>query len=240
MVDKVINVGHLYPRQMNVYGDMGNVITLKYRLESRGIGFKYFAVDSLKEMKRVNLDIVIGGGGQDSNQDTVQRDIVKNSEILIQECNDGLVGLMICGMYQLLGNKFVTNEGSVIKGAGLLDIDTVAGRERLIGNVVVDSSFGELVGFENHSGKTYLGDDVESLGGVVKGAGNNGEDGTEGVVYKNFFGSYMHGPLLARNPELADELITRALTRKYSDVTLPELDDTLEYSAHKVAKSRPR
>ena len=240
MVDKVINVGHLYPKQMNVYGDMGNIITLKYRLESRGIGFRYFAVDSLKEMKRVNLDIVIGGGGQDSNQDTVQSDIIKNSEILIQECNDGLVGLMICGMYQLLGNKFVTSEGSVIKGAGLLDIDTVAGRERLIGNVVVDSSFGELVGFENHSGKTYLDDHVESLGRVVKGAGNNGEDGTEGVVYKNFFGSYMHGPLLAKNPRLADELIKRSILRKYNNVKLSGLDDALEYAAHKIAKGRPR
>jgi CobQ-like glutamine amidotransferase family enzyme len=240
MVDKVINVGHLFPRQMNVYGDMGNVITLRYRLESRGIGFKYHTIDSIKDMKGVELDIVVGGGGQDSNQDFVQSDITKNSEILIKEFNNGLVGLMICGMYQLIGKKFVTSDGNVIIGAGLLDIETIADRDRLIGNVVIDSPFGELVGFENHSGKTYLGSRMEPLGLVVKGAGNNGKDKTEGVIYKNFFGSYLHGPLLAKNPTLADELIKRALLRKYKDPTLSKLNDDLEHRAHESAKSRPR
>lgn len=237
---KVITIAHLYPKQMNVYGDMGNVITLRYRLEKRGFQVEYKALDSLKELTNNKADIIIGGGGQDSNQGLVQADLVKHAAELRSQCEDGLVGLMICGMYQMFGHRFILPDGSEIPGAGILDLETTAGEDRLIGNIVIQSKYGKLVGFENHSGRTYLGSGMIPLGKVLKGAGNNGEDGKEGVVYKNIFGSYMHGPALAKNPNLADELIVRALERKGLDTKLEALDDFIENQAASLAMKRPR
>jgi len=241
MVKQSITVGHLYPKQMNVYGDIGNVIALRYRLEARDIGCNYIKIESLKQLNSTPVDIVIGGGGQDSNQEFVQHDLKTHGDILRAQCRDGLVCLMVCGMYQLFGRTFITNTGEKISGLGILDIETSANDERLIGNITVNSPWGKLVGFENHSGRTILGPDVTALGSVTKGAGNNGTDKTEGAVFNNIFGTYMHGPLLAKNTEIADELITRALTRKYSIVAaLEQLDDTLEALAVEVAAKRPR
>ncbi len=239
-MNKKITIGHLYPKQMNVYGDMGNVITLRYRLERRGYKVHYLPLDSLKGIKDANVDILLGGGGQDSNQGLVQGDVVRHARELKAVCEDGLVCLMICGMYQMFGHKFILPDGTEIAGAGILDLQTVAGPERLIGNVVINSSLGKLVGFENHSGRTHLGSGLLPLGEVIKGAGNNGEDGTEGAVYKNVFGSYMHGPALAKNPLLADELIKRAFSRKARSEDIEPLDDFLEYQAATVAMKRPR
>ena len=144
-------------------------------------------------------------------------------------------------MYQLFGKKFVLQDGTEIKGAGILDVETIAGEDRLIGNIVIDSPFGKLVGFENHSGRTFLGKKLQPLGRVIIGAGNNSEDKTEGAIHKNVFGSYMHGPALAKNPALADELILRALTRKYGDkLNIPAMDDALELKAASMAAKRPR
>lgn len=235
-----IVIGHLYPKQMNVYGDMGNIITLRYRLTTRGFSVRYAAIDSLKDLAKIGPDIIIGGGGQDANQALVQEDLLAFEKELKALCEDGVVGLMICGMYQMLGHRFVLPDDTQIKGVGIFDIETVAGEDRLIGNIVVDSQFGKLVGFENHSGKTYLGAHTTSLGKVLKGAGNNGEDGLEGVIDGNIFGTYLHGPALAKNPIFADELISRALARKgYTQDLLP-LDDTLELRAAKIAEKRPR
>lgn len=225
---------------MNVYGDMGNVITLRYRLEQRGYAVQYVPLDSAKGINEAKIDILLGGGGQDSNQGIVQRDLVRHTKELRAACEDGLVCVMICGMYQMFGHKFILPNGTEIAGAGILDLQTIAGEDRLIGNVVVNSSFGKLVGFENHSGRTYLGPDLLPLGQVVKGAGNNGEDTKEGAVYKNVFGSYMHGPLLAKNPVFADELIKRALQGKGLSSVLASLDDSIEEQAAAIAAKRPR
>lgn len=225
---------------MNVYGDMGNIITLRYRLERRGYRVRYVALESLKNIKNEDIDILVGGGGQDSNQGIVQKNLLQYATELKQLTEDGLVCLMICGMYQMFGHKFILPDGVEIAGAGILDIETIAGKERLIGNIVTDSPFGRLVGFENHSGRTYLGVHQEPLGRVRQGAGNNGEDDSEGAVYKNVFGSYMHGPMLAKNPLFADELILRALERRGVAKELEPLDDTLEQQAAAIAMKRPR
>lgn len=240
MVKQMITIGHLYPKQMNVYGDMGNVLTLRNRLEQRGIGVKYVSIGSLRSLSEQSIDILVGGGGQDSNQELVQGDLRRHNQELKARCEDGLVVLMICGMYQLFGTRFVLSDNSEVAGAGVLDLETHAGDDRLIGNIVVDSPYGTLVGFENHSGRTYLGQSVQSLGRVTSGAGNNGEDGTEGAHYKNVFGTYMHGPGLAKNPTFADELIRLALERKGFFSDLEQLDDGLEQKAAAIAMKRPR
>ncbi len=240
MVVRKITIAHLYPRQMNVYGDMGNIVTLRYRLESRGITVKYQAVESLAKLKEVAPDILVGGGGQDSNQESIQGDLKRHKSEITAFAEDGVVALMICGMYQLFGKEFVLPDGRVLPGLGVIDMVTRAGDTRMIGNIVIDSKYGPLVGFENHSGKTYLADTVSPLGKVSKGFGNNGETLDEGAVVKNVFGSYMHGPALAKNPLLADELIRRALDRKYGIKELTQLDDYLEEMAASRAIKRPR
>jgi CobQ-like glutamine amidotransferase family enzyme len=240
MVKQKIIIGHLYPKQMNVYGDMGNVITLRYRLEQRGYEVAYEALNTLAEMKYQKIDILVGGGGQDSNQGLIQNDLQKYAGELKSQCDDGLVTLMICGMYQLFGHRFVLADSTEIAGAGILDLETKAGESRLIGNVVTQSKFGKLIGFENHSGRTYLGSGLAPLGKVLKGAGNNGEDQFEGAVYKNTFGTYMHGPVLAKNPQFADELLTRALAKKGISESLNPLDDFIEHQAARFAMKRPR
>lgn len=240
MVKKTITIGHLYPKQMNVYGDMGNVITLRYRLEQRGMTVRYLPIESLRVLSKEHIDILIGGGGQDSNQELVQSDLQRHGSELRSRCEDGITAFMVCGMYQLLGKRFVLADGTEVSGAGILDLETHAGHDRLIGNIVVDSPYGKLVGFENHSGRTYLGHGVKPLGTVLTGAGNNGDDHTEGTVFKNVFGTYMHGPGLAKNPALADELLIRALARKYGATELIPLNDTIEYAASTIAAKRPR
>ena len=237
---QVIVIGHLYPKQMNVYGDMGNVITLQYRLKARGIETDYVALDSIDDIKKTKVDILIGGGGQDSNQGLIQKDLLSGAKDLKELRDKGLVCLMVCGMYQLFGSRFITQEGDELVGAGIIDIETKASDDRLIGNIVVDSKWGKLVGFENHSGRTYLGDGVKQLGEVIKGAGNNGTDKSEGCVVNNVFGTYMHGPVLAKNPELADELISRALVQQGQSGDLEPIDDLLEHQASRVAVTRPR
>lgn len=235
-----IVIGHLYPKEMNVYGDMGNVLTLRYRLEARGFNVRYKPIESLEGFKQLGIDILVGGGGQDSNQGSIHADLKKYGSELKDACNAGLTTLVICGMYQLFGNKFILPDGSELAGLGVLDIETKAGESRLIGNLVVSSPFGKLVGFENHSGRTFLGAGLQPLGKVLKGAGNNGEDTFEGVVNKNVFGTYMHGPVLAKNPILADELIRRALEQRGISKELAPLDDFLELQAAAHAMKRPR
>lgn len=240
MVKPKIIIGHLYPKQMNVYGDMGNVITLTYRLEQRGFDVSYKPIDSVSELQKAKVDILVGGGGQDSNQDVVQLDLTRNKQLLKQLAEDGMPMLMICGLYQLFGHRFIVSESHVIEGIGVLDIETKAGDTRLIGNVVAKSSFGVLVGFENHSGRTFLSDGASPLATVVKGAGNNGETRDEGAIYNNVFGSYLHGPCLAKNPQFADEIIKRSFSQKGLSTELTAIDDSIEKRAAALAMRRPR
>jgi CobQ-like glutamine amidotransferase family enzyme len=154
---------------------------------------------------------------------------------------DGTPTLVVCGLYQLFGNFFKTLEGEIIKCISVFNLKTLGGNERLIGNVVAESSqFGEIVGYENHSGRTFFENELEPLGDVKKGAGNNGEDFEEGVRYKNAIGTYLHGPILPKNPKIADFLIETALTRKYGVTKIAKLDDSLEKKAQLSSASRPR
>jgi len=238
--NKTIHIAHMYPVQMNVYGDMGNIITLCYRLRARGYDVKYTAVQSVSELNSLQLDIVVGGGGQDSNQTIVHNDIFKYRKIMQNLHDDGTVGLMVCGMYQLLGNTLMLNDSSRRDGAQVFIIETTANSERIIGNVVAKSEYGNLVGFENHSGVTTIADDAVPLGRVPLSVGNNGKDGTEGVVSNNVFGTYMHGPVLAKNPVFADEIISRAVNRRYGTTELESMDDFVELQAANKASQRPR
>jgi lipid II isoglutaminyl synthase (glutamine-hydrolysing) len=236
---KPIHIVHLYAKEMNIYGDNGNVQILKKRLEWRDVPVVVSQVgigDSIPN----DTAIIIGGGGQDAGQSAIADDIQSKKKQLIAMSDDGIVMLMICGMYQMFGHYFKTAEGEIIPGIEMLDVHTIAGNKRIIGNIVTKSEWGTLVGYENHSGKTYLGENVEQLGVSKPGQGNNGEDTTEGAVYNNVFGSYLHGPMLAKSPQFADELLNRALSIKKNTIELRPLDDVLTESARKAAIKRPR
>ena len=235
-----LDVLHLYPRDMNIYGDWGNVLTIKRRLEWRGYDAHLMSYDPGDPFP-AGADIVIGGGGQDSGQDRVHEDLLGISDRLREMAADGVAMLMVCGMFQLFGRSFVTSQERVLEGIGLFDMQTRAGPQRLIGNIVLSSErFGTVVGYENHSGRTVLGPGVRPLGTVVKGAGNNGDDGAEGAMAHNVIGTYLHGPLLPKNPAVADFLIERAAVRRYGHLEGTPPDDSLAALAREVATARPR
>ncbi|HEX6416000.1 MAG TPA: glutamine amidotransferase [Candidatus Saccharimonadales bacterium] len=240
MNEREITLLQLYPRDMNIYGDWGNVLTLKRRLEWHGYKVKLLEYNQ-GDVFPEEADIIVGGGGQDSGQDSIQIDLLKIGPTLRKMADGNTPMLMICGLYQLFGKFFKTQDGHVIEGIGLLDIETHAGPERLIGNIVTTSSeFGDIIGYENHSGQTYLGKDVESLGKVIKGAGNNGQDDTEGARFKNVIATYMHGSLLPKNPAISDFLIEQAVRNKYGEFTPTVIDDRFANLAREVAIKRPR
>jgi CobQ-like glutamine amidotransferase family enzyme len=240
MSSQSINLLHLYPRDMNIYGDWGNVLVLKRRLEWHGYEVKLLEYNPGDTFPK-NADLIVGGGGQDSGQDVIQKDLLTIGPLLIKLADSGVPMLMICGMYQLFGKFFKTQDGHIIKGIGLLNIETYAGPERLIGNIVTESpEFGQIIGYENHSGQTFLAQGVEPLGRVIKGAGNNGEDHTEGAHYKNVIGSYCHGSLLPKNPAVADFLIEKAVLRKYGEFVPSVIDDRFADEARNAAIKRPR
>jgi CobQ-like glutamine amidotransferase family enzyme len=230
---------HLYPREMNIYGDTGNVIVLRRRLHWRGLPVEVVPV-SVGEPIPADADILLGGGGQDAAQGEIGADLASRAAELRAMADDVVVMLAICGTYQMLGHEFVTQEGRHIAGTGVLDVVTHGQPRRLIGNNVVDTEYGRLVGYENHSGLTDLGGDVRPLGRTAAGRGNNGRDRTEGAVRENVFGTYLHGPVLAKSPCFADELLRRALHRRGTGAELEPLDDTLAEQAAQVAASRPR
>ncbi len=234
-----LTIVHLYPAEMNIYGDRGNVIALRRRLEWRDIDVEVREVGPGDELDPRQADILFGGGGQDAGQAVVAEDLRSRRDALHEAADDGVVMLAICGTYQLFGRRFVTAGGEELEGIGLLGLETVAGEARLIGNVVVESPFGRMVGFENHGGRTRLDRGQEPLGRVLKGHGNNGETGEEGAVTRNVFGTYLHGPVLPKNPAFADELIRRALARRHGTDRLEALDDSLEEAAAAVAATRP-
>ncbi len=240
MSDRKLTILQLYPRDMNIYGDHGNVLVLQQRAKWHGYQTKLVSYNPGDTLP-TDVDIIIGGGGQDSGQDKIQNDLLAIGSPLRDMAEAGVPMLVICGLYQLFGKFFRTRDGHIIHGIGLLDLETHAGPERLIGNITtVSSQFGEIIGYENHSGQTYLGQRVKPLGVVEKGAGNNGQDDTEGARYKNVIGSYMHGSLLPKNPAIADWLIEQAATRKYGDFTPTVVDDRFATLARKHALKRPR
>ena len=237
---KTIRLLQLYPSEMNIYGDWGNTLTLKRRLEWRG-----YKVELLEHHPGgtfpMDVDIITGGGGQDSGQDKIKDDLLKIGPSLQKLADEEVPMLMICGLYQLFGRFFQTKDGDKIEGIGIFKAETFGGPVRLIGNIVTKNhEFGEIIGYENHSGLTRLDEDQASLGTVIKGEGNNGQDGTEGARYKNVIGSYLHGSLLPKNPRLADFLIEKTIEKKYGKVELDKLDDTVVKKARTIAKDRPR
>ncbi|WP_186431227.1 type 1 glutamine amidotransferase [Clostridium sp. BSD9I1] len=234
-----LNICHLYPDLLNVYGDIGNILILKYRAEKRGIKVNIDNISLNDEFDASKYDIVFFGGGQDYEQSIVADDL-KNTkkEALTEYVESGKVLLAICGGYQLLGKYYTTPDGEKLDGLGILDLYTEGGGTRFIGNTIIlnEELNQTYVGFENHSGRTYIGD-LKPLGKVIKGYGNNGEDGYEGCIYKNTYCTYFHGSLLSKNPELADLLINKALDNKcdnFKYVCLDAIDDTLELKAKNV------
>ena len=237
-----LNILELYPKDMNIYGDSGNVLVLKKRAEKRNISVNILSYNIGDSFPK-NVDIVVAGGGQDSGQEKVNKDLLKIKDKLKKLAENYTPMLLICGSYQLFGNYFRTNEGKVLKGIGILNAYTEATNERMVGNIITESvPFGEIIGYENHSGKTTLEGDTLPLGLVKLGAGNNGEDNTEGARYKNVIGTYLHGSLLPKNPRIADFLISEAMAKKYPDdfTKLKVLDDSLADKARKIAITRPR
>lgn len=233
-----LHIVHIYPNEMNTYGDRGNLLTLKRRAEWHGLEPVIHYHHAGGKLPK-DVDIVLGGGGQDSAQDAIQDDVVRIGDELHRLVNSGVPMLMVCGTYQLLGNRFITHDGQEIKGIGVFDVETVGGSKRLIGNAAVDTKeFGTLYGFENHSGRTYLRGDQQPLGKVTRGNGNNGEDGTEGARTHNAIGTYLHGPILPSNPAFADTLIRLALERKGVQIQLAAIDDHLAQKARSNAAAR--
>ena len=231
-----ISIAYLYPKLLNLYGDIGNVITLKKRCEWRGIEIEF---DEIEIGDSINdHDLYFIGGGQDKQQQDVARELYKNKENLLTQRDSGSVFLGICGGYQLLGHYYQPFDGEKLKGISLLDAYTVAGKKRFIGNVTAKTDLvapETLVGFENHSGLTYLQGDTKPLAVVTTGNGNNGKDKTEGAYYKNVFGTYLHGSFLPKNPHFADFLIELALEKRYGEkIKLAKLDDTIENKAHQM------
>ena len=233
-----LNICHLYPDLLDLYGDRGNILALAARCRWRGIEPVIQQASLGEDLDFMGMDILFLGGGSDREQGLLVQDLMRHEKELRNAIENGLVVLAICGGYQMLGRDYQMANGKILQFLGIIDIWTIAGEKRLIGNVVVEINGKTLVGFENHSGKTYLGEGVTPLGKVLFGNGNNGDDGEEGVRYRNVFGTYLHGPLLPKNPRLADLLLELALKRRGSDVPLTELGDSLEELAHQAMVKR--
>jgi CobQ-like glutamine amidotransferase family enzyme len=249
-----LTLGYLYPDLMNIYGDQGNVIALQKRCQWRSVDFEIKKIsinEPTEELKK--CDLFFFGGGQDKQQVLVAEDLQKNNEILRSAqnnklskgeilkkmLNQGTPLLSICGGFQLLGKSYHF-KGKTLPGIFFFDAETRAGKTRFINNILTEIKITggkeTLVGFENHSGRTYLFDKTKTLGRVISGHGNNGEDKSEGAVKNNAIGTYLHGSLLPKNPHLADWLIKKALEKKYGKkIQLPPLDDKLEWQAHQAA-----
>lgn len=238
-----LNICHLYPDVLNLYGDRGNVMCMKKRLEWRGIDAKITRLGLGSPVSLAPYDMVFIGGGQDFEQQVLLDDLHRGRDREIKAAiDDGVAFLTVCGGYQMLGSYYETYDGKRCDFIGALDLYTLGAKKRMIGNYkfkLGESSGGSVVvGFENHSGRTFLGSGLEPLGRVLAGYGNNGEDGTEGARYKNVFGTYSHGPVLPKNPELCDHILLCALKRKYGTAELAPLDDGAEHAAHEEISAR--
>ena len=232
-----LKICHMYNDVLNLYGDRGNIICMRKRLNWRGIDAEIMKLPVGEFSTFADCDIVFIGGGQDFEQEVLLDDLHRGKDREIKAAiEDGVTFLTICGGYQMMGSYYETYDHVRCDFIGAVDFHTVGSRQRMIGNYKFrcsDSAGGStVVGFENHSGKTWLGSGVEPLGHVLAGFGNNGEDGTEGVHYKNLIGTYSHGPLLPKNPEFCDRLLLGALSRRYGITELEKLNDTAETAAH--------
>ncbi|PIP74333.1 MAG: glutamine amidotransferase [Candidatus Levybacteria bacterium CG_4_9_14_3_um_filter_35_16] len=246
MIDRNLTIGWLYPELMGTYGDRGNIITLRRRCKWRNIDFRTKVLDIGFEPKEMlECDLLFMGGAQDRQQKIVAEDLKDKVGTFSQIIRDEIPGLYICGAYQFLGKYYKEADGTVIPGLGIIDIYTEnPNTDRMIGDIAIIPRIDTLsdfifVGFENHGGRTTLGKNVKPFGNVLSGFGNNGNDKTEGAIYKNSICTYLHGPVLPKNPELADYLIKTALEKKYKKtVNLEHLDDTLEKTARTVIAQR--
>lgn len=239
-----LRIAFLYPELMNIYGDRGNILTMSRRAQWRGIDV---SVDKVSIGDRIDphyYDFYFFGGGQDKQQIAVAHDLQgQKGDALKEAVERGAVILSVCGGYQLLGHYYRPFDADDLPGIGLFNAHTEAGKTRYIGNVLVDCSIpgiGTIVAFENHSGKTFLGEGCVPLGKSIIGGGNNGEDKTEGAVYKTAYGCYLHGSLLPKNPRLADHLLSQALARRHGTVALTPIGDDLELLAHASAIVRTK
>lgn len=228
-----LKICHLYPDLLNLYGDRGNTVCMEKRLQWRGIDCRFTEVKYGDNDPLSDYDLIFIGGGQDLEQKLLMEDLQRGKGNNIKAAaEDGKTFLAVCGGYQLLGHYYQMSDGTKCEYIGAIDVFTVAGEKRMIGNTVcISEEAGTIVGFENHAGKTFLSGAVKSLGTVLKGSGNNGEDGREGARYKNVFATYYHGPVLPKNPELCDLILKTALGRKYGIFELRPLDDSAEKAA---------
>ena len=236
-----LRICHLYPDILNLYGDRGNIICMEKRLSWRGIDVVTTGVSVGEALQASDFDLFFIGGGQDFEQEVLLPDLAAGKTAELKAAiEDGIPVLAICGGYQMLGAYYKTWDGQQCDFTGALDLYTEGSRDRMIGNYAFtcDELGVNVVGFENHSGKTYLGSGVKPMGRVLKGCGNNGVDGTEGARYKNVFATYSHGCLLPKNPVLCDYILKTALERKYGACDLPPLNDTLEQNAHQYMEDR--
>lgn len=236
-----LNICHLYPDILNLYGDRGNILCMRKRLAWRGIDVNVDEVSIGQKLEASKYDLLFIGGGQDFEQEVLLPDLRgEKTEELKAAIEDNLPVLAICGGYQMLGQYYKTWDGVQCDFTGALDLYTVGSKQRMIGNYMFtcDELGCTVVGFENHSGKTYLGDGVKPIGKVLAGYGNNGEDGFEGARYKNVFATYSHGCLLPKNPQIADFVLKTALERKCGALELKPLDNALETAAHDYMQKR--
>ena len=236
---KVLRLAHLYPRLMNIYGDRGNILCLHRRCEARDIELVVEELDLGDPLDPAAYDLVFMGGGQDREQRRIAEDLAADKgEALREAAENDVAMLAVCGGYQLFGRYYQPAAGEELPGAAVFDAWTVhpgEGARRCIGDVAARWEGGTLVGFENHGGRTYLGSGARPLARVERGFGNNGEDGGEGAVYRNAYGTYLHGSLLPKNPRFTDHLLRLALGRRYGDGELAPLDDSVEEAAHAAA-----
>ena len=236
-----LNICHLYPDVLNLYGDRGNIISMEKRLQWRGIEVKTTGVPIGEKLKAADYDLIFIGGGQDFEQEVLLNDLRgEKTDELKAAVEDGTPVLAICGGYQMLGRYYTTWDGKQCDFTGILDLYTIGAEQRMIGNYMFscEEIGANIVGFENHSGKTYLGEGVLPMGQVLAGCGNNGEDGTEGARYKNVFATYSHGSLLPKNPLLCDYILKTALKRKYGEAELEPIVDKMEQAAHDEMEKR--
>lgn len=235
-------IAHMYPDLMNLYGDRGNLICLQKRLGWYGHQSVIAPINLHDQLDFKKIDMLFMGGGSDREQGLVYNDLLVKADKLMQEIENGLPVLCICGAYQLLGKYYKSHDGTVMDGLGFFDLHTDGKKERLIGNILLAADISgqktTVVGFENHGGRTYLNDSkLQPFGKVVKGYGNNGEDGGEGLMFNNLIGTYLHGPLLPKNPIIADFFI-RAMAQRQGIDRLHPLDDSIEICAHEQVKKK--
>ncbi len=238
-----INLAYLYPGLLNIYGDRGNVLAFAKRCFWRDIKVKIYEIELADKIDPELYDFYFIGGGQDQQQIAVSEELQKQKSFFTEAAENKAVFLAICGGYQLLGHYYKPHKGDELRGISILDAYTVAGHSRYIGNVTIETKLlsqpsNTLVGFENHSGLTYLEPGTEPIGKIITGNGNNGEDKLEGAHKQNVFGTYLHGSFLPKNPHFTDYLIRLCLERRYGQVELTEIDNKLEWAAHKKAVKR--